>query len=431
MLSRFLYIYQKFIRLDTSASKPDPYASLRFPEFNYYLIIRFALVFALAMQFAIIEWKVYEISKDPFSLGLIGLSEVIPAVTLAPFAGHLVDKLEKRGILLKCVLSYIIIGSGLFLLTWDQAVAGLPRQWVLNLIYMLVFFGGTVRAFTSPSTFTLLSLLVPRELYANASTWSSSAWQIGGVLGPALGGLFIHWFGVHWSMLLVVIVFLAPLYSLIKIKPKPIYYKPKGESFFDGLTQGMRFVWKTKVVLNAMALDMFAVLFGGAVAMLPAYAKDVLHVGSLGYGLLRSAPAIGALVTMFILAHRPLANKPGLKLLAAVFGFGLTIIFFGISKNFYLSMLLLLFSGSLDGVSVIIRQTILQLKTPDDMRGRVASVSSMFVGSSNELGAFESGFMARAIGLVPSVVFGGFVTLGVVVTTYIISPAMRNLNLKE
>ncbi|MBC9912187.1 MFS transporter [Chitinophaga varians] len=418
--------------MDTTASTPrnDPYASLRYQEFNYYLVIRFALVFALAMQFAIIEWKVYALSHDPFSLGLIGLSEVIPAVTLAPFAGHLVDKREKRGLLLKCVIAYLFISTGLFLLTWDKAVAGLSTQWILLSIYFLVFTGGIVRAFVSPSNFSLMSLLVPRALYANASTWSSSAWQIGGVLGPALGGLCIHWFGVHWSMLLVVAIFLAPLYSLIQIKPKPIYYKEKGETFLQGLTSGMRFVWQTKVVLGAMALDMFAVLFGGAVAMLPAYATDVLHVGSLGYGLLRSAPAVGALITMFIIAHKPLVNKPGIKLLAAVFVFGLTIILFGVSTSFWLSMAALLISGALDGISVIIRQTILQLKTPDDMRGRVASVSSMFVGSSNELGAFESGFMARQLGLVTSVVFGGCVTLAVVATTYVISPAMRKLDLK-
>lgn len=418
--------------MDTTASTPrnDPYASLRYKEFNYYLVIRFALVFALAMQFAIIEWKVYALSHDPFSLGLIGLSEVIPAVTLAPFAGHLVDKREKRSLLLKCVIAYLFISTGLFLLTWDKAVAGISTQWVLISIYFLVFTGGVVRAFVSPSNFSLMSLLVPRTLYANASTWSSSAWQIGGVLGPALGGLCIHWFGVHWSMLLVVAMFLPPLYSLIKIKPKPIYYKEKGETFLQGLTSGMRFVWRTKVVLGAMALDMFAVLFGGAVAMLPAYATDVLHVGSQGYGLLRSAPAVGALITMFIIAHRPLVNKPGIKLLAAVFGFGLCIILFGVSTSFWLSMAALLVSGALDGISVIIRQTILQLKTPDDMRGRVASVSSMFVGSSNELGAFESGFMARQLGLVTSVVFGGCVTLAVVATTYVISPAMRKLDLK-
>ena len=410
--------------------KNDPYASLRIPEFNYYLVIRFALVFALAMQFTIVEWKVNALTHDPFALGLIGLAEVVPAVLIAPFAGHIVDKREKRGLLLLCVIAYIIIGSGLFLLTWDKAVEGVPTKWVLNMVYFLVFLGGVARAFLSPANFSLMALIVPRSMYANASTWSSSSWQIGGMAGPALGGLFIYFLGIHWSMLLVVGVFLAPLYCLIKIKPKPIHYKAQGESFLDGLTKGMRFVWNTKVVLNAMALDMFAVLFGGAVSMLPIFATDILHVGSLEFGFLRAAVAVGSLTTMFVLAYKPLVYHPGLKLLAAVFGFGLCIIVFGLSTSFLLSFFALLISGMLDGISVIIRQTILQLKTPDDMRGRVAAVSSMFVGSSNELGAFESGFMARYMGLVPSVVFGGCVTLGVVITTYIISPAMRKLDLK-
>lgn len=412
------------------ASKNDPYASLRLPEFNYYLVIRFAVVFALTMQFTIIEWKVYQLAHDPFSLGLIGLAEVIPAVLLAPFAGHLVDKLEKRKIMLLCMVAYIILGLGLFLLTWDKAVAGISTNRVLNCIYILVFCGGIVRAFVSPSNFSLMALIVPRPLYANASTWSSSSWQIGAMAGPALGGLLIHLLGVHWAMLLVVCIFFAPLYSMIMIKPKPILYKSQGESFFEGLTKGMQFVWNTKVVLNAMALDMFAVLFGGAVALLPAFATDILHVGSLEFGFLRASVAVGSIITMFILAYKPLVYKPGIKLLFAVFGFGLCIIVFGLSTNFYLSLLALLVSGMLDGISVIIRQTILQLKTPDDMRGRVSAVSSMFIGSSNELGAFESGSAARLMGLVPSVVFGGCVTLGVVITTYIISPAMRKLDLK-
>jgi MFS family permease len=275
-----------------------------------------------------------------------------------------------------------------------------------------------------------MALIVPRPLYANAATWSSSAWQIGGMAGPVLGGLLIHLFGVHWSMLVVVAIFLAPLYSLIRIKPKPIHYKSQGESFIENLTVGMKFVWNNKVVLNTMALDMFAVLFGGAVALLPAYATDVLHVGSLEFGFLRAAVAVGSLITMFILAYKPLVYNPGIKLLLAVFGFGVCIIVFGLSRNFYLSFVALLFSGMLDAISMIIRQTILQLKTPDDMRGRVAAVSSMFVGSSNELGAFESGFAARYLGLVSSVVFGGCVTLGVVITTYVISPALRKLDLK-
>lgn len=409
--------------------KPDPYASLRLHEFKFFLVIRFALIFALAMQFAVIEWKVYELTKDPLSLGLIGLAEIVPSFSLALFAGHIVDKREKRGILLKCVLAYIVIGSILFLLTWDRAVAGIPKKQVVHLMYVMVFFGGAVRAFVAPATFTMLSLVAPRNLLANAATWSTSAWQIGGIIGPSLGGLCIHWMGVHWTMLLVVGVFTLPLISLLQIKPKPILYKERGETVKESLTKGLKFVWNTKVVLNAMSLDLFAVLFGGSVAILAVYAQDILKVGPQGYGLMRAAPAVGACLTMIILAYRPLVNKPGIKLLAAVFGFGLSMIVFGISKNFALSLLALFMSGMLDGISVIIRQTILQLKTPDDMRGRVASVSSMFVGSSNELGAFESGVTARLMGTVASVVFGGCVTLGVVATTYIISPAMRNLDL--
>ncbi|WP_295118091.1 MFS transporter [uncultured Chitinophaga sp.] len=410
--------------------KPDPYASLRLPEFKYFLVVRFAVIFALAMQFAVIEWKVYELTNDPLSLGLIGLAEIVPSFSLALFAGHMVDKREKRGILLKCVLAYIVIGTALFLLTWDKVVAGMDKRHVVNLVYVMVFFGGVVRAFVSPSTFTMLSLLVPRNLLANGATWSTSAWQIGGIIGPALGGLCIHWMGVHWTMLLVVGIFLLPLISLLQIKPKPILYKEAGESIKESLTKGLKFVWNKKVILNAMSLDLFAVLFGGSVAILAVYAQDILKVGPQGYGLMRAAPAVGACITMVILAYRPLVNKPGIKLLAAVFGFGLSMIVFGLSKNFALSLLALFMSGMLDGISVIIRQTILQLKTPDDMRGRVASVSSMFVGSSNELGAFESGVAARLMGTVASVVFGGCVTLGVVITTYVISPAMRQLDLR-
>ncbi len=382
------------------------------------------------MQFAVVEWRVYQLTHSAFSLGLMGLAEVIPSVGLALFAGHIVDKMEKRGMLLKCVIAYLLIGLALFGLTWQPVTQHLSGRTALIGIYTLVFLGGVVRAFVSPSTFTLMALLVPREQYANAATWSSSAWQIGAVLGPGLGGFFIKWFGVHGAMFAVVLMFLLPLFSLLQIKPKPVYYHPKDGDVFKSLAEGMRFVWNTKVVLGAMALDMFAVLFGGAVSMLPAFATDILHVDSQGYGLLRAAPAIGSTITMFVLAYFPLKKKPGMKLLAAVFCFGLCILVFGISTSFLLSVAALFVSGVVDGVSVITRQTILQLKTPDEMRGRVAAVSSMFVGSSNELGAFESGFAARLLGLVPSVVLGGCITLGVVITTYIISPAMRKLDLK-
>lgn len=415
---------------DAIKPKNDPYASLRYKEFKFFLIIRFALIFALSMQFSIIEWKVYSLTKNPLNLGLIGLAEFVPAFCLALFAGNIVDKREKQGMLKKCLMGYFVIGSGLFLLTWDDMVAGIPQSGVLLMIYLLVFCGGILRAFIGPSNFSLLGLLVPRNLYINATTWSTSAWQIGAIAGPVLGGLCIAWLGVHWSMLLVLGFVLIALTSVLQIGHKPIHFKDIGETVKERLTKGLRFVWNTKVLLNAMALDMFAVLFGGSVAMMTIYAQDILHVGAEGFGMMRAAPAVGSCITLLLLAYRPIVTKPGLKLLTAVFGFGVCIIVFGLSKSFALSLIALFGTGLLDGVSVIIRQTILQLKTPDDMRGRVSSVSSIFVGSSNELGSFESGVAAKIMGPVSSVVFGGCMTLGVVITTYIISPAMRKLQLK-
>lgn len=417
--------------MDEAATLPnDPYASLRYKEFRFFLVIRFALIFALAMQFAIVEWKVYQLTRDPLNLGLIGLAEFVPAISLALFAGNIVDKREKRGMILKSIIGYLFTGTGLFLLTWDQLMAGIPTNTVLLLIYLLVFCGGVIRAFTGPSNFSLLSLLVPRPLYPNATTWSTSAWQIGAIAGPALGGLCMGWLGIHWSMLLVIGFVLLALFCILRITPKPVFYKEIGETVKERLAKGLKFVWNTKVLLNAMALDMFAVLFGGSVAMMTIYANDILHIGPAGFGAMRAAPAVGAFLTLLMLAYKPIITKPGIKLLAAVFAFGLCIIVFGLSKNFLLSLAALFFSGMMDGVSVIIRQTILQLKTPDDMRGRVSSVSSIFVGSSNELGSFESGVAARIMGPVGSVVFGGCMTLAVVITTYVISPAMRKLELK-
>ncbi len=382
------------------------------------------------MQFSIVEWKVYMLTKNPLNLGLIGLAEFVPAIGLALFAGNIVDKKEKRGMVMKCIAGYLFTGTGLFLLTWDALMVHVPQGGVLLMIYLLVFCGGIIRAFTSPSNFSLLGLLVPRQLYANATTWSTSAWQIGAIAGPALGGLCMAWIGVHWSMLLVLFFVLVALFCILQISVKPVHYKEIGETVRQRLLKGLQFVWDTKVLLNAMALDMFAVLFGGSVAMMTIYANDILHVGPTGFGMMRAAPAVGSFITLFLLAYKPIVTKPGIKLLAAVFSFGLCIIIFGISKNFVLSLAALFFSGIFDGVSVIIRQTILQLKTPDDMRGRVSSVSSIFVGSSNELGSFESGVAAKIMGPVASVVFGGCMTLGVVITTYVISPAMRKLELK-
>ena len=409
----------------------DPYAALRFKEFNIFLLVRFAMVFAWSMQFIVIEWQVYSMTKDPLSLGIIGLMEVIPAVSMALFAGHIVDQKEKRNLLIKCICGFSVISFGLFMLSLPSVLETYETKVILYGIYTLVFFGGLVRAFLGPTIFSLIALIVPKKIYPNAATWSSTTWQMASVLGPALAGFSISLIGVHWSMCVIFGFSLLALTALFNISKKPILNPKIGEPVFQSLKEGLNFVFKTRAVLGALTLDMIAVLFGGAVALLPIFAQDILNVGSEGFGVLRAAPAVGAAITMLGSTRFPLHKNAGKKLLFAVFGFGVCMIVFGLSTYFWLSVIALFLSGAVDGVSMIIRQTILQLKTPDNMRGRVASVNSMFVGSSNELGAFESGLTAKLMGTVTAGVFGGTMTLLTVGLTAIVSPKFRKLDLQK
>ncbi|TAI47690.1 MFS transporter [Flagellimonas allohymeniacidonis] len=409
----------------------DPYAALRYKEFNIFLLVRFAMVFAWSMQFIVIEWQVYSLTKDPLSLGIIGLMEVIPAVSMALFAGHVVDQKEKRNLLVKCILGFSLVSLGLFLISGPSLEQELSSKTILYTIYALVFLGGLVRAFIGPTIFSLIALIVPKKIYPNAATWSSSTWQLASVLGPALAGFSISWIGVHWSMCVIFGFSLLALLFLFRIPQKPILNPKIGEPVLQSLKDGLKFVFNSKAIFGALTLDMIAVLFGGAVALLPIYAQDILHVGSEGFGILRAAPAVGASITMLGSTRFPLYKKAGKKLLLAVFAFGICIIVFGVSKLFWLSVIALFLSGAVDGVSMIIRQTILQIKTPDHMRGRVASVNSIFVGSSNELGAFESGLAAKILGTVPAVVFGGVMTLLTVGVTGLVSPSFRRLDLRK
>ncbi len=412
-------------------SRKDPYASLRIKEFNIFLLVRFALVFGWSMQFIIVEWQVYSITKNPLSLGIIGLMEVIPAVSMALFAGHIVDQKEKRNLLALCIAAFSLISLGLFLLTWPKFIEGWSENTVLYSIYGLVFFGGFLRSFFGPTIFSLIALIVPKRLYPNAATWSSSTWQMASVIGPAVAGYSIYVIGVHWSLCIVFGLVLLSLFFVFFIKKKPILNPKIGEPVFQSLKEGVKFVYNSKAIFGAITLDMVSVLFGGAVALLPVYAQDILEVGPKGFGALRAAPAIGAFITMLLTAYIPISKNAGMKLLVAIFGFGICIIVFGLSTTFWISLVALFFSGVTDGVSMVIRQTILQLKTPDNMRGRVASVNSMFVGSSNELGAFESGLTAKLMGTVTAVVFGGTMTLITVLTTGIVSPSFRKLDLTK
>jgi MFS family permease len=412
-------------------AKRDPYAALRFKEFNIFLVLRFILVFGWSMQFIIIEWQVYSITKDPLSLGIIGLMEIIPAFSMALFAGHIVDQKEKRNLLLKCIGLFSLISLGLFLITSSSVEKVWSTTTTLYAIYCFVFMGGLLRAFFGPTIFSLVALIVPKKAYPNAATWNSSTWQMASVLGPAFAGFTINWLGVHWSLCIVFGLVILSFILLFGISKKPVLNPKIGEPLVQSLKEGVRFVFKTKAILGAISLDMIAVLFGGAVALLPVFAQDILKVGPEGFGMLRAAPAVGAFMTMLVTAYIPISKHAGLKLLVAIFGFGISIIVFGLSSIFWISLVALFFSGVTDGVSMVIRQTILQLKTPDHMRGRVSSVNSMFVGSSNELGAFESGVTAKLMGTVTAVVFGGAMTLITVLTTGIVSPTFRKLDLQE
>ena len=408
----------------------DPYLALRFREFNIFLLARFAMVFAWSMQFIVIEWQVYSMTKDPWSLGMIGLMEVVPAVLTALIAGHIVDQKEKRNLLIKCIVGFSVISFGLFLLSDPSLSAEFSATTILYSIYFLVFLGGIVRAFLGPTIFSLIALMVPKKAYPNAATWSSTTWQMASVLGPALAGFSISWIGVHWSMCLIFAFTVFALVIILQISRKPIMNPKIGEPIMQSLKEGLHFVFNSKAISGALTLDMIAVLFGGAVALLPIFAQDILHVGAEGFGVLRAAPAVGAAITMIGSTRFPIHKYAGKKLLWSVFGFGISIIVFGLSTSFWLSVFALFVSGALDGISMVIRQTILQLKTPDHMRGRVASVNSMFVGSSNELGAFESGATAKLMGTVTAVVFGGTMTLLTVGFTAFISPTFRKLDLQ-
>lgn len=416
--------------MSTLKSK-DPYAAFRIKEFKSFLVIRFAMVFAWSMQFIVIEWEVYNITKDPLSLGLIGLLEIIPSLSVALFAGHFVDQNEKRNLLMKCLFAFSAISFTLVFLTWEGTSDFLSSNQILWGIYACVFVGGIVRAFIGPTIFSLMSLIVPKNLYANAATWSSSAWQMGSVIGPALAGFTILWFGVSWSLGIVLLFALVALVFLFRISSKPIVNKKIGEPIMESLKEGVRFVFKTKEILGALTLDMVAVLFGGAIALLPIFATDILGVGALGFGFLRAAPAVGSFLTMLIIAYYPIRKNAGKKLLFAIAGFGLSIILFGWSEWFIVSLIALFLSGVTDGISVVVRSTILQIYTPDEMRGRVASVNSMFVGSSNELGAFESGLTAKLFGTVRAVIGGGIMTVLIVTYTGIKIPKLRKLEFTD
>ena len=409
--------------------REDPYAALRYPEFRSYLAMRFLLTFGFQIQAVVIGWHIYQLTKDPLSLGLIGLAEAIPAISVSLYGGYVADKSDKKKMLVWIISAMALSSFILFWVTMPQSA--MPVTWVIPVIYLMIFANGVARGFYSPTAFSLMAQIVPKKHYPNSSTWNSSSWQIASIVGPATGGLLYGFSGVTSCFTVILIFMLASLACIsFFVKNQPPQFVPK-ESIFKSLQEGIRFVFNSKMLLGALSLDMFSVFFGGAVALLPVFANDILNVGPQGLGLMRAAPAVGAVVTMFLMARYSPMAKPWRNLLLAVTGFGISIIAFGLSRNFYLTLFILFFEGSFDSVSVIIRSTILQLLTPDEMRGRVASVNSMFIGSSNEIGAFESGVTARLMGPIGSVLFGGSMTLVVVAVTYLKTKRLIPLSLKE
>ncbi|MEO8862001.1 MAG: MFS transporter [Ginsengibacter sp.] len=407
--------------------KNDPFASVKLLEFRNLLTGRFIFIMGLRMMATLVGWWIYLLTNDPFAIGLIGLSEVIPAVSLALYAGHVIDQSEKKKLLLKGVILYIVAAVILVFISGSYIASHLTNHWIAICIYIVIFGTGIIRAFTGPVFSAMIAHIVPREHLQNATTWSQGTWLSASVTGHAVGGLLIAGLGITGTLISVSSLVTLSFFFLIKIKKKPALNIKGVVRTWESVKEGLRFVFKTKELLGAISLDLFAVLFGGAVALIPIYARDILKVGPEGFGFLNGAADLGSIVMVVILTLFPLAKKQGKKLLLAVAGFGICIIVFGISKLFVLSFAALLISGMLDAISVVVRGTITQLKTPDNMRGRVMSVTSMFVNSSNELGQFESGMMAKLLGTVPSVIFGGSMTLFVVFLTWFRAPTLRKM----
>ncbi len=395
---------------------------LRNPAFLKLLAFRIQIVLAYQIIAVVVGWHIYELTHDALALGLIGLAEVIPYFGCALFAGYAIDHHSRRkfGVLAGALTSL----NALVLVGTTFMTLKNPVLW----IYGSIACGGVARALISPSYTSLFALALPRVQYARAAGVGSSIFQLGLVAAPALGGALVAWVSLTSAYAVSAVLAMSAALTLLSLRieePPPA----KASPIFSSIGEGLRFVFGNQIILGAQALDMFAVLFGGAVAMLPAFVQEIFHYGPEGLGILRAAPAVGAIMIGAFLARHPINEHAGRWLLAAVAGFGVCIIAFAMSSYFWLAALLLMLSGICDGVSVVMRTTIMQLATPDRMRGRVASINGIFIGSSNELGAFESGLAARLMGLVPSVIFGGTMTLVVVSTTAFLAPKLRKLDL--
>jgi MFS family permease len=368
-------------------------------------------------------FQVYAVSQDPLALGILGLVEAIPSISLSLIGGHVADRYDRRSIVLVTRAVSVLAALTLAFLSMNVHIFGLAA------LYAVVFVAGIARGFGDPANSAFEAQVVPRELYVNASTWAGTMWQITAIVGPALAGLVYAAYGVTTTYVMLAVFYALAWLCMSLIKRKPMPPVEKGESIWTSISVGVRYVWRSQILLGSMALDLFAVLFGGAIALLPVFATDILQVGPSGLGFLAAAPAVGALVAMLWSTRRPPIKNSGKIFLGVVSGFGVSMIVFALSQNFFLSLAALAFSGLFDGISVVIRETLLRLYSPEALRGRIASVNWIFIGSSNEIGAFESGVAASLLGTVPAVALGGVVTLLVVAATAVLAPQLRNMEL--
>lgn len=403
---------------------------LRIVDFRLLLLSRFFFYVSLQIQAVIVGWQIYQIKPDALLLGMIGLAEALPAIACSFFSGHVVDQNRPWKIYYSSLLALFLNSLILFLSVYFSA--SISDYWRLFYLFSAVFVSGVVRSFASPSVFSLIPQVVEKHHLPAASAWSGTTHQIEMILGPAVGGLIYGFFGAAIAFSLLPILVLCSLLLLPLISEQTRLYKMNRarEPFVQSLKAGIDFVKNQKVLLSAMSLDMFSVLFGGAVSVLPIFADQVFHVGSTGLGFLRAAPAIGSVIVALSLAIRPMRVISGKKLLLVVAGFGFSTLAFALSSNIYLALLFLMLSGAFDGVSMVIRITLLQWLTPEEMRGRVSSLSSVFITSSNEIGAFESGVAARLMGLVPSVFFGGVMTVLIVFGVWWLVPDLKKTEIK-
>jgi MFS family permease len=404
----------------------DPYSALRVPDFRRFLTARLLSTLGTQMMSVSVGYLMYELTNSKLMLGYIGLVEAIPAICVSLLAGHLIDKYNRKVIIALCLGTLLTCAFLLLLLT--HQIGHWPQSSIVQGIFGVIFITGIGRGFASPANFAFLPQLVNKETLPNAITWGSSTWQVASISGLGIGGLLYGFAGVKVTFIVICTLLLIALISLLSIGSRPVPASNLQESAWVRIREGLAFVYGNKLILAAIALDLFSVLFGGAVAILPVFAKDILQVGPQGLGWLRAAMSIGAIIMGFVIAHRQMGKNAGKVMLACVAGFGLCMIVFGLSEYFWLSFACLLVAGMLDEVSVFVRSSLIQHQTPDHMKGRVFSVNSIFITSSNELGAFESGLAAELLGTVPSVVFGGSMTLLIVAVTWFTARQLRDFD---